>query len=278
MLRHIETVVQAQATSDGAGVKLLRSLGSDVLPLLDPFLLLDEFHSEDPGAYLAGFPPHPHKGFQTITYMLAGRMLHRDSLGNQGGLEAGDLQWMKAGNGIVHSEMPQQEDGLMWGYQLWVNLPAQEKHQAAQYRDVRAEEIPIYRDEAGDIAVIGGDWRGHRGPLSEHLELLYLDLSLVAGAERQIPVPQDWNAFLYPVEGEVYSDGQLLTPGQLGVLADGDGVEVRGGSSSARVLLLAAEPLGEPVARGGPFVMNTAEEIQQAFSDYQAGRMGGIPD
>jgi redox-sensitive bicupin YhaK (pirin superfamily) len=279
--RALLKVIPAMPTSDGAGVKLRRSLGQSQTARLDPFLMLDEFSSENPGDYLAGFPDHPHRGFETVTYMLDGHMLHEDHLGNRGDLRGGDVQWMTAGRGIIHSEIPQQEQGRMRGFQLWINLPAREKMKPAGYRDIPAAEIPMVAlASGGGVKVIAGtleiDGRATPGPMQGlSTEPLYFDVELQAGASFLHPIAAGHNAFLYTYEGEV-SVGEpprALPPRSAGILSDGDQLVVTAGKQGARFILLAGKPLGEPVVQYGPFVMNTREEIEQAVRDYQAGRL-----
>ena len=276
--RPVARVLAGLPASDGAGVKLTRVIGQPGLDRLDPFLLLDEFRSDTPGDYIGGFPDHPHRGFETVTYMLAGRMRHRDSAGNAGLLVPGSVQWMTAGRGLVHSEMPEQEDGLMWGFQLWVNLPAKDKLTAPRYQDIAPERIPeVALPQGGKVRVIAGALGDVRGPVqAEATAPLYLDVALPAGTRFASAVPEGHHAFVYPfVEGvTVHADARdtALARGQLGVLGEGDGVVLQAGAQDARVLLVAGRPLNEPVARYGPFVMNTMDEIRQAFSDFQAGR------
>jgi redox-sensitive bicupin YhaK (pirin superfamily) len=276
--RPVARVLAGLPASDGAGVKLTRVIGQPALDRLDPFLLLDEFRSDTPGDYIGGFPDHPHRGFETVTYMLAGRMRHRDSAGNAGLLVPGSVQWMTAGRGLVHSEMPEQEDGLMWGFQLWVNLPAKDKLTAPRYQDIGPERIPeVALPGGGQVRVIAGALGDVRGPVqAEATAPLYLDVALPAGARFETAVPEGHHAFVYPfVAGVTVRAGArdtALARGQLGVLGEGDGVTLQAGDADARVLLVAGRPLNEPVARHGPFVMNTMDEIRQAFSDFQAGR------
>ena len=280
--RRVVRIFTGQPTSDGAGVRLTRVIGTAALDHLDPFLLLDEFKSDKADDYLAGFPDHPHRGFETVTYMLAGAMRHRDHAGNQGELVAGSVQWMTAGRGIVHSEMPRQKDGLMWGFQLWVNLPARDKMTAPRYQDIPPEKIPEVELSVGVRArVIAGEAGGVRGPV-EGLATrpLYLDVRMGAGARVSLDVADGHNAFVYVYEGRVAVDDgsggtQDVGAGQLAVLSDGDAVTATTTGSPARFLLLAARPLGEPVARYGPFVMNTREELVQAAEDYRSGRLLG---
>ncbi|MGO9134257.1 MAG: pirin family protein [Methylovirgula sp.] len=274
--RHLAFVVTGLATSDGAGVKLTRLIGQPGLPDLDPFLMLDAFNSDDPNAYIAGFPPHPHRGFETVTYMLAGALRHRDNKGNVGLLGPGAMQWMTAAGGIIHSEMPEQRDGLMRGFQLWLNLPAKDKMAPAHYRDVAAEEIPTVSLGNGVTAkLLAGEIGGGHGVVETGpTEPLLLDLAIPAGTSIELPVPFEHNAFLYPYEGEVRIGGEptALGAGQLGVLSLGASVELTAAGKAAHVLFAAAKPLREPIAKYGPFVMNTDAEIDQAIADYRAGK------
>jgi redox-sensitive bicupin YhaK (pirin superfamily) len=276
--RRVARIVRGQAASDGAGVKLTRVIGSRALPDLDPFLLLDEFRSDDPNDYIAGFPAHPHRGFETVTYMLAGRMRHGDNQGNKGLLGPGSVQWMTAGRGIVHSEMPEQEDGLMWGFQLWVNLPARDKLTTPRYQDIAPERIPEVALQDGSVRVIAGELKGARGPVeAPATEPLYLDVRLNAGARFEASVPGTHNAFAYVYDGIMATgegaDEQRVARGELAVLNDGETFRVRAVDGAARCILVAGRPLSEPVARYGPFVMNTEAEIRQALLDLQAGRL-----
>jgi redox-sensitive bicupin YhaK (pirin superfamily) len=274
-LRAVVRIVSGEAASDGAGVALTRVIGSAALAELDPFLLLDEFGSDDPKAYIAGFPDHPHRGFETVTYMLAGRMRHRDNHGNQGDLGPGAVQWMTAGRGIVHSEMPLQEDGLMRGFQLWVNLPARDKMTAPRYQDIPGDAIPeVARGDGARIRVIAGRTaEGTIGPVAGiATEPLYLDVALPPGAAFAEAVPSGHAAFAYVYEGDAAVAGRPVTAHQLAVLGPGARFAAVAGAAGARLLLVAGRPLGEPVARYGPFVMNTRAELEQAFVDYQAGK------
>jgi redox-sensitive bicupin YhaK (pirin superfamily) len=278
--RQVARVVRAQETSDGAGVRLKRSLGSAALDYWDPFLLLDEFKSEDASDYLAGFPDHPHRGFETVTYMLAGSMEHRDHRGNQGNLVAGSVQWMTAGRGIIHSEMPKQKGGLMWGFQLWVNLPAREKMTEPRYQDIPPAAIPsLELPGGGTVRVIAGESRGVSGAVRGiATDPLYLDVRLAPQAVFEQPVAAGHSSLVYVFEGEAEFGGSGSEPGRrvgaghLLALSAGAGEEALRVSTAevpVAFLLLAARPLREPMARYGPFVMNTAEEIRQAFRDYQ---------
>ncbi len=277
--RTLQRVIESVPASDGAGVKLRRSLGAQQNLRVDPFLMLDEFSSENADDYIAGFPAHPHRGFETATYLIDGHMLHEDHLGNRGDLKSGGVQWMTAGRGIVHSEMPQQEQGRMRGFQLWINLPAREKMKPAGYRDLQAEEIPARELAGGGRAkVIAGTLvqggKSTPGPIQGlATEPLYLDVELPAGASFTHPVAAGHNAFVYPFEGSVTIGGRELRARGAGVLGAGDAVEVVAGRDGARFLLLAGRPLGEPVVQYGPFVMNTREEVEQAIRDYQSGAL-----
>ncbi|HTX50194.1 MAG TPA: pirin family protein [Caulobacteraceae bacterium] len=261
--------------SDGAGVKLSRIIGQPALPDLDPFLMLDAFGSDDPAAYIAGFPSHPHRGFETVTYMLAGRMRHKDNAGNEGLLGPGSVQWMTAGRGIVHSEMPEQESGLMEGFQLWVNLPAKDKLCPPKYQDIAAAQVPEVRLEGGAIAkVLAGQVAGVRGPVDPGAtQPIFLDLRLPAGSATTVPLPEGHNAFVYVFEGaaEVGEAAERLPAGRIGVLSTGSEARLAS-ASGGRLILVAGKPLREPIAKHGPFVMNTRAELVQAFEDYQAGR------
>ncbi len=278
--RSVSRVVRGMPTSDGAGVELTRVIGQPALPMLDPFLLLDAFRSDRPDDYVAGFPPHPHRGFETVTYLLAGRMRHKDNAGHEGVIEAGGIQWMTAARGIVHSEMPEQEDGLLEGFQLWVNLPAGHKMDPPAYQEHPAASIPVEARAGGTvIRVIAGETsRGTRGPVSQPLtEPLYLDVELPAGQAFEERLPRGHNAFVYVVHGSVQADdgdggaGELRRD-ELAVLSHGERLELHAGAEGARLLLVAGRPLHEPVARGGPFVMNSQAEVRQAYADYEAGR------
>jgi redox-sensitive bicupin YhaK (pirin superfamily) len=263
------------ATSDGAGVRLSRAIASGELDHLDPFLLLDEFRSDDPSDYIAGFPDHPHRGFETVTYMLAGKMEHADHAGNRGLLVGGGAQWMTAGRGIVHSETPKQEDGLMWGFQLWVNLPAASKMTAPRYQDIDPSAIPEVKVEHGSVRVIAGSFAGAAGPVKGIVtDPVYLDVRLDAEGRFETAIPEDHTAFVYVYDGGGSVGATVLSPKTLGVLSKGDRVAARAGGEGFRFLCIAARPLNEPIARYGPFVMNTREEIHQAFEDFRNGRFG----
>lgn len=280
--RTLQRVIESVATSEGAGVNLRRSLGRGQGTRLDPFLMLDEFSSDNPDDYVAGFPAHPHRGFETVTYMLDGHMRHEDHLGNVGDLKSGSVQWMTAGRGIVHSEMPQQEEGRMRGFQLWINLPAKEKMKPASYKDIPAEDIPVAALPGGGSAkVIAGtleiDGRKIAGPIQGlTTDPLYADIELPAGASVSLPVDGGHQAFVYPYEGSVRigvgNEARALKMQSAGILSPGERIDVAADGGAARFLVLAALPLREPVAQYGPFVMNTPEEIEQAILDFQSGK------
>ena len=280
--RSVERLVRGQPTSDGDGVKLTRVLTQPLQRRLDPFLMLDAFGSDKAGDYIAGFPEHPHRGFETVTIMLEGRMRHRDSVGNVGLLEPGSVQWMTAGRGIVHSEMPEQEAGRMAGFQLWVNLRNDDKMTAPQYRDVPPSQVPAYPTGDGvHVRVIAGSSHGHAGAVARPTtEPVVLDITLPPGTVFEAELPPGHNAFAYVFGAEaveVGADATRVDPERMAILANDDGSEgVRfaspaGGHVPARVLLVAGRPLGEPIAQVGPFVMNTQAELQQAFADFRSG-------
>ena len=277
--RQIARIIPARATSDGAGVKIRRSLGQNYNERLDPFLMLDEFSSEDANDYIGGFPPHPHRGFETVTYMLDGHMRHEDHLGNRGDLRPGSVQWMTAGRGIIHSEMPQQESGRMRGFQLWVNLPAREKMKPASYRDIDPAQIPnVSLDNGGQVKVIAGHLmvgeKATDGPITGlSTDPLYLDVYLPPGENFEQPIDPSYNAFIYTYEGEAQIGDISVPPHSVCVMGSGARIEVSTGLEGARFLLLAGRPIGEPIVQHGPFVMNTQAEIDQAIHDYQNGTL-----
>jgi quercetin 2,3-dioxygenase len=280
--RILQRIIESVPASDGAGVKLRRSLGRGQGTRLDPFLMLDEFSSDNPNDYIAGFPAHPHRGFETVTYILDGHMLHEDHLGNHGDLKSGGVQWMTAGRGIIHSEIPQQEQGRMRGFQLWINLPAREKMKPAGYRDIQPAEIPVATLPSGaQVKVIAGSLQTEgkviAGPIQGlSTDPLYLDVELPAGGVFVQQVKRDYQALLYVFEGSVkIGDGdapRLLKTHSAGVLSEGEQIVVSAEEGGARFLILAGKPLREPIAQYGPFVMNTPEEIEQAIIDYQNGK------
>jgi len=275
--------IRGTATSDGAGVKLTRVIGSQALPDLDPFLMLDEFGTDEPNDYIGGFPDHPHRGFETVTYMLDGRMRHCDNHGNQGLLVAGGVQWMTAGHGIIHSEMPEQQEGRMRGFQLWVNLPGKDKMTAPRYQEFSPDKLPQVEPAKGvKVTLIAGEvkhgeeQRTH-GPIRQPAtDPVYLDIALNAGSTWNHTLPQGHSAFAYVFEGHAdIGEGpsaQRLHAHELGVLTGGPDVHLRAAQAPARLILVAGRPLREPIARHGPFVMNTREQLMQAFVDYQQGR------
>lgn len=286
-LENNRTVVQqlpGMPTSDGAGVKLTRIIGTPMLDMLDPFLMLDCFESNNADDYMAGFPTHPHRGFETVTYLLNGRMRHKDNAGNEGVIEPGGVQWMSAGKGILHSEMPEQEKGLLKGFQLWVNLPASAKMSEPKYQEFLPESTPLERRDNGtEIRVISGETsEGTIGSvINEHTYPTYLDVTLPANTNFEQPIATEHNAFIYMIEGEVQvqdatdsGSNNKVSAKNLAVLSKGDKVNVISGSAGARFLLIAGKPLNEPIARMGPFVMNTQAEIRQAVEDFHSGKFG----
>jgi redox-sensitive bicupin YhaK (pirin superfamily) len=282
VFRGVSRIVRGMPTSDGAGVKLTRVIGQPQLPDLDPFLMLDEFGTDNPGDYIAGFPDHPHRGFETVTYMLDGRMRHRDNHGHEGVLVPGSVQWMTAGRGIVHSEMPEQQRGRMRGFQLWINLPAREKMTAPKYQEFDPERIPsVVTDGGAQVKVIAGRVGDVTGPIAQPAtDPTYLDIELTAGAQFSQELPAGHAAFLYVYDGAMRVGGgeSAATVGahELAVLTDGEAVRLEGRrgteGGASRAILVAGRPLREPVAKYGPFVMSTREELMRAFEDYQNGR------
>jgi len=271
--RTIQQIIKGVQTSDGAGVNLTRIIPNPGLDMLDPFLLLDEFDSNDPDDYIAGFPPHPHRGFETITYMLNGKFRHKDTAGNEGYLTDGSVQWMTAGRGVIHSEIPEQTEGLVRGFQLWLNLPKEKKMIEPVYNDIPAEKIPTIQFQGGEAKIIAGTFSGVTGPGRSHTGMLYYDISLDASADINIPINDKWNGFCYVYEGEI-SCGKTVSKSYLAILSTEGLFRCTATTNNTRFILVAGMPLNEPVARGGPFVMNTRDEILQAFEDYQAGRLG----
>lgn len=272
--RPIRQLVPAFEVTEGAGVTVHRSIGTPALRNLDPFLMLDHFSSDNPDEYIAGFPDHPHRGFITFTYMLDGHMEHRDSMGNRGDLKAGGVQWMKAASGVIHSEMPQQTNGLMRGFQLWINLPAREKMSAPAYQEFSAAAIPEVTLDGARARVLAGELNGTRGVIDDPAtDVRYLDVTLAADARFTLPLSDTHHAFVYVFEGSARLAGEDLATHTLAVLGTGDTVDIQAGAARARFILVAGRPIGEPVVQYGPFVMNTRVEIEQAFADYQAGRL-----
>ena len=276
-MREIKQIVEGLKSSDGDGVQLTRVIGSSSLNMLDPFLLFDAFGSDKPQDYIGGFPSHPHRGFETVTYMLTGKMLHQDSAGNAGVIESGGVQWMTAGRGIIHSEMPQQKQGMLAGFQLWVNLPAAHKMTMPKYQERSEAQIPEdVRVDGSSIKVIAGETSaGIRGVIENtFIDPVYWDVHLAASGELQEALPLGHNGFIYLIEGNVSigNSRSQLNKGQLGVLTDGEKILINS-TDKSRFLVVAGKPLNEPVERAGPFVMNTRKEIEQAFADYRAGRL-----
>lgn len=275
---HINRIFKGLPASDGAGVQLTRIIGNHQVQDLDPFLLLDHFGSDQPDDYLAGFPPHPHRGFETVTYMLKGKMRHQDSVGNNGVIEDGGVQWMTAGKGIIHSEMPEQTEGLLSGFQLWVNLPASEKMTTPKYQEYVAQDIPVEQHADGvQIKVIAGTTQqGTQGVIKNNLiDPNYWDVTMNSGTQLSERIDPEHNAFIYVYQGQIkLADQQELNAGFLATLNPGDQLLIDA-TEDARFIVVSGQPLNEPIARGGPFVMNTTAEVQQAFKDYQAGVLAG---
>jgi redox-sensitive bicupin YhaK (pirin superfamily) len=275
--RRVERLVAGQPTSDGAGVKLVRVLTQNLQRRLDPFLMLDAFGSDSRDDYIGGFPDHPHRGFETVTYMLEGRMRHRDSAGNEGLLTNGAVQWMTAGRGVIHSEMPEQEDGRMEGFQLWLNLPARDKLCEPWYRDIPSAEIPEAQAEGVRVRVIAGHALGVQGAMQrEATAPTYLDLHLEPGARFDQALPPAHNAFVYVYRGSLTVADTEVPRQRMALLANtpgSDGVVLKAGAEGAKAVLIAGQPLNEPIAQYGPFVMNTNQEIHQAVEDFRAGRL-----
>jgi quercetin 2,3-dioxygenase len=273
--RTIERLITGQPTSDGAGVKLTRVLTQDLQRRLDPFLMLDAFGSDAADDYIAGFPDHPHRGFETVTYMLAGNMRHRDSAGNEGLLRDGGVQWMTAGRGVIHSELPEQSEGRMEGFQLWLNLPAKDKMNAPWYRDIQSEDVPQWQGAGVTARLIAGATHGVQGAVQrDGTEPLYLDLHLDGGASFEQPLPESHNAFVYVYRGALSIGDQPVPVQRMAILRNsGDGVRLTAGPEGARALLIAGKPLKEPIVQYGPFVMTTQQEIFKAVEDFRAGTL-----
>lgn len=271
-IRKIKYLIKGVQTTDGAGVNLTRIIGSPELNMLDPFLLLDEFGSDNPDDYIAGFPPHPHRGFETVTYMINGKFRHKDTVGNEGHLTDGGVQWMTAGKGVVHSEMPEQTEGLVRGFQLWLNLPKEKKMIEPAYHDIQADEIPSVSLKDGQVKVISGEYKSIVGPGRPHTGVLYLDVHLNKKRNISIPIEKSWNSFIYVYEGEIKAE-DIVSKGTLAVLETDGLFECESSMNDTKFILVAGDPICEPVARGGPFVMNTRGEVMQAFNDYQSGKL-----
>ena len=276
--RAVERLITGQAVSDGAGVKINRVLTQPLQRRLDPFLMLDNFGSDQASDYLAGFPSHPHRGFETVTYMLEGRMRHKDSSGNEGLLTNGGVQWMTAGRGVIHSEMPEQEEGMMSGFQLWLNLPAKDKMRAPWYRDFNGDEVPVFSTENGaKVKVIAGGSHGVDGAVQREVtEPIYIDVDLPAGASFSQTLPEGHNAFIFAYRGSVRVGDKDVASGKMAILANtagADGVNIHA-TDASRFILVAGKPLNEPIAQYGPFVMNTQAEVFAAVEDFRAGKLG----
>lgn len=273
--RKITQLIRASAVREGAGVTVHRTLGTTARRHLDPFLMLDHFGSDDPGQYIAGFPDHPHRGFTTLTYMLDGHMLHRDSMGNSGDLRAGGAQWMKAASGVIHSEMPQQEQGLMRGFQLWINLPAAAKMTAPEYQEFAPDKFPVVREAEREVRVLAGKYGAVAGPIVDrYTDLRYIDVKLAPQANLDLDWDGGVTAFAYVFEGSARS-GTTELPGHSLAIFDRDGqrIEIEAGGDGARLIVVAGKPLNEPIVQYGPFVMNTELEIEQALRDFREGRL-----
>ena len=272
MNRSVINIIDGVQTSDGAGVKLRRIIGSPNLNMLDPFLLFDEFGSDNPDDYIAGFPPHPHRGFETITYMLNGKFRHKDSAGNEGLLSDGSVQWMTAGSGVIHSEMPEKTDGLVRGFQLWLNLPKKLKMIDPSYRDIPSEKIPEVDIDNGRVRVISGTYNNITGPGKPHTGVLYFDVELNQSESIEIPIDDFWNTFIYVYSGQACVGDHNILQGQLAIFSQKGSLRFSSSASSVlQCIVVSGETINEPVARGGPFVMNTKAEVSQAFNDYQKG-------
>lgn len=278
--RGIKRRVPAVNSMDGAGVRILRSVGKSQLARIDPFLMLDNFSSDNPDDYIAGFPAHPHRGFETVTYMIEGRMRHRDHMGNEGILRSGGVQWMTAGRGVIHEEMPEQEEGLMSGFQLWVNLPASEKMKPAAYQNIEPEEVTEFLAAPGvNIRLVAGELedsqgRVHAGPVSGiSRQPLFAEIQMEASASYTLAVDAQLSGFVYLFDGDATIPGDVLNRAEAAELGEGDQVQLQAGPDGARLLIVAGRAIGEPIAQYGPFVMNTNEEIEQAIQDYRANRL-----
>lgn len=272
--RGMKQLVRAMEVTEGAGVTVHRTIGTPALRNLDPFLLLDHFSSDNPDDYIAGFPDHPHRGFNTFTYMLDGHMLHQDSMGNKGDLRAGGAQWMKAASGVIHSEMPQQIEGMMRGFQLWINLPASVKMSEPAYQEYSPEAFPVVEDENVRVKILLGEYQGQQGPIEDpHSDVQYFDVTIKPGASFTTPLAEELQGFIYVFEGDGKINSTLLPQHSFAVLGDGDSVKLTAGAKGARLILVAGRPLNEPIVQYGPFVMTSPEEIQQAFVDYREGKL-----
>lgn len=270
--RQVLNVFDGMPASDGAGVSLLRVVGTPMLDFVDPFLMLDEFRNDDPSGYVAGFPDHPHRGFETVSYMKQGKMRHRDSAGNEGLISDGGVQWMTAGRGVIHSEMPEQSAGMLWGYQLWVNLPASQKMVPPRYQDIDKAEIPLIEADGLSVKIIAGTWNDQPGRCETTWPVSFFDVTMAPGKNFEHEVTDGHNLLIYVYEGSVSVGGTHIDAHQIGVCSNEGNLSMDAGSAGGGVLVLAGQPIGEPVAKMGPFVMNTREELMQAAADFRAGR------
>ena len=272
--RKIIQIIKAVPVSEGAGVTVHRTIGTPALKNLDPFLMLDHFGSDDPDEYIAGFPDHPHRGFNTFTYMLDGHMLHQDSMGNRGDLVAGGAQWMKAASGVIHSEMPQQTNGLMRGFQLWINLPSKVKMSDPGYQEYPPDSFPVIENEQSTVKLIVGGYGGKKSPIEDpYTQVQYLDVNIKPGESFETELESDLQGFVYVFEGSAEIEGTQMPQHHFGVIGEGNNLKIIAGGEGARLILVAGKPLNEPVVQYGPFVMSTQEEIKQAFKDYQQGKL-----
>ncbi len=273
--RTVGRIVPSKLLPEGAGVLVRRTIGTDALRNFDPFLMLDQFLTENPQDYLAGFPDHPHRGFVTFTYMIDGHMQHRDSMGNRGELRSGGAQWMKAASGVIHSEMPMQENGLMRGFQLWINLPASQKMSAPEYQEFGPASFPLVKTNGATVKVLIGEFGGSRGAIVDPFtNVLYWDVQLNPNTDFQGEIPAGHKCFLYPFEGDIASGGTSVPQNALAIMDGEKGlITAKAGATGARFLVVAGKSLGEPIVQSGPFVMNTRAEIEQAFADFQNGTL-----
>jgi len=272
--RALKQIIPATPVAEGAGVTVHRTIGTPALRHLDPFLMLDHFGSDTPDEYIAGFPDHPHRGFITLTYMINGHMLHQDSMGNKGNLQSGGVQWMKAASGVIHSEMPQQSAGLMRGFQLWINLPAQQKMSAPEYQEFSPGAIPVIDTPGLQVKIISGNYEGHAGPVNDpNSHVQYLDVTLGKDQTFTHTLSAPFQGFVYVFEGQALLDDSILPQHTVALLGDGDAVRVNASDNGARFILVAGKPFNEPIIQHGPFVMNTREEIEHAFTDYRNGTL-----
>ncbi len=273
-LRPVKQIIKAMAVTEGAGVTVHRTIGTPALKNLDPFLMLDLFHSDDPDDYIAGFPDHPHRGFNTFTYMLDGHMQHHDSMGNKGDLGPGGAQWMKAASGVIHSEMPQQSSGMMRGFQLWINLPAEQKMSTPAYQDFSPDAFPVVENKGSRIKILSGEYNGQNGPVDDpYTQVQFLDVTLDKNNTFTHKLDDSLQGFIYVFEGDAALSGTALPQHSFAVLGEGDTLEISAGANGARFIIVVGKPIGEPIVQYGPFVMNTREEIEYAFADFRDGKL-----